>query len=1502
MVRTRHSGEALYGFDDLSKIKKKSPNKHDESHVSNKKRTQGSNDDSSTTNQRNNLKRSSTLRRGKVVSGDSSDEFEEEVEFADKSCNKLHMKVKRDERKKSGKTNNKPLLPTRRSTRKRSLLFLSSDVTETNNITLEDDHSNNESHKRKRTNVDEIDDSLEFTDMYSRVKRNRAQRKFTTVLNGMHSTRQNIDDFDECQDNQGDVDEEVDEDDDDADDDSETQEPPRRSYYLREHKPRTKLFEAPPIDSLKKRNKNLPYCDTPASSSHGMHTSYRSPAHRNGNMRRRTAFHGSSSTSSSSDSSDDERRFERRKAKSMTRARNRCLPMNYGNEDLANSLVRDRLRIGSSLADVDPMTVDKRVNFKSIGGLEKHISALKEMIVFPLLYPEVFEQFKITPPRGVLFYGPPGTGKTLVARALANECSTENRRVAFFMRKGADCLSKWVGESERQLRLLFDQAYQTRPSIIFFDEIDGLAPVRSSRQDQIHSSIVSTLLALMDGLDSRDEIVVIGATNRIDAIDPALRRPGRFDREFHFPLPSLQARSQIFSIITKDWNPKLSDAFLEEIAQKCVGYCGADIKALCTEAALMALRRRYPQIYNSSEKLQLDVSSIHISGIDFYRGMKVIVPTAQRSNSTPRHPLSKLVRPLLENIYKKALSILEIIFPSDLSQSHSLTLKGSCEKSAKVDEATDYWLEDEGPCIYEAPRQRGRKPRNFVPEKITESYLDFQSCASKQPLTYRPRLLFAGKIGQGQSVHLAPAIMQHLEQMPVYVIDLPSLYAASNRTPEESCTQIFCEAKRTSPSILYFPHINYLWSVSSETLKATFLTMVDDLDPCLPILLLATSEVPYDFLDDDLKELFDDLAAEVMHMSNPTEQERREFFSDLLLNQAVKPPVNKRQRTRVFEELPRAPPPVPRKLTETELAKLKSHEEATLRELRLFLRDIWNKLAKCRKFAIFMRPVDIEDVPDYYDIVKEPMDLNSMLKKIDNEMYPTAQEFLDDIDLIWRNALEYNPDSDSTGKAIRHRVCALKDMAYAVVNSELNPEFAKMCRDIVNSRKRRGEVNKATNIFSLQPERPDTPPVTQPVATSSNTNSQVNALPSDYPTRFSRRVRGMDAESQAPLEVVEKIFCQSKSPSKSKSYRSNSSSKSQVTSTEAESVECFSEDQLQNSDQSSPVNKSKPGRKLRLRRRRSSASSRHVKNGHSGDDEVSGSEEEQCTKSRSHSSELNNETPSTSKNHTNSEMTTSGSATVSSSSTMQNYPYRTQGHDQAPGRAEQQQSSAITANTTTTNNSAANGSNTSLLSSSSSSSSSSSASTSNVTSSVLLSSTVTSTSVPTSHTTANTTRNGLDSGIGSAIESNGESLDSLDQAKTDNAPTNSQTTEQEKGAAPELADISPLPVENQETEGEAATFQISMVGEDFSGNNNDMEAANTTYNRGLMSKLLDQVVTQTKGYTVERLEKLYSVFSQCIYQQRNNPDKVDLCVNMEQKLVQYTSQHRARVRPSINIT
>ncbi|KAM8799884.1 ATPase family AAA domain-containing protein 2-like [Eudromia elegans] len=340
----------------------------------------------------------------------------------------------------------------------------------------------------------------------------------------------------------------------------------------------------------------------------------------------------------------------------------RNLPTNFRNDDL-KGIHKDRMKSGASLLDATSMPIDTAVRFDGVGGLSEHIAALKEMVILPLLYPEVFEKLQVQPPRGCLFYGPPGTGKTLVARALANECSQGARKISFFLRKGADALSKWVGESERQLRLLFEQAHQSRPSIIFFDEIDGLAPVRSSRQDQTYSSIVSTLLALMDGLDSRGEVVVIGATNRLDSIDPALRRPGRFDREFLFRLPDKEARKEIFKIHTRNWTPKPLDTLLEELAEKSVGYCGADIKAACAEAALRALRRRYPQIYKSTEKLQLHASSIKITAKDFVMAMEKMVPASQRSVSSPAQALSPILKPLLNKTLKRILQALQRVFP-----------------------------------------------------------------------------------------------------------------------------------------------------------------------------------------------------------------------------------------------------------------------------------------------------------------------------------------------------------------------------------------------------------------------------------------------------------------------------------------------------------------------------------------------------------------------------------------------------------------------------------------------------------------------------------------------------------------------------------------------------------------------------------------------------------------------------------------------------------------------
>ncbi|NXN69829.1 ATAD2 protein, partial [Himantopus himantopus] len=784
--------------------------------------------------------------------------------------------------------------------------------------------------------------------------------------------------------------------------------------------------------------------------------------------RRRHAVHNSDSTSSSSSSSsDDEEHFERRRKHSRNRDLTRCLPLNFRKDEL-KGIHKDRMKIGASLADVDPMQIDCSVRFDGVGGLSDHISALKEMVVFPLLYPEVFERFKIQPPRGCLFYGPPGTGKTLVARALANECSQGDRRVAFFMRKGADCLSKWVGESERQLRLLFDQAYQMRPSIIFFDEIDGLAPVRSSKQDQIHSSIVSTLLALMDGLDSRGEIVVIGATNRLDSIDPALRRPGRFDREFLFSFPNKEARKEIFRIHTRDWTPKPLDTFLEELAEKCVGYCGADIKSLCAEAALCALRRRYPQIYNSSEKLQLDVASIKITAKDFVMAMQKTVPASQRAVASPGRALSSISKPLLENTLARILQALQRVFPHA-----ELALKKDQQQDSLNHILRNYAIDsdEESPSIFED------KPTHKMPGRQKQKFLNFSRNAYYQPTSCRPRFLLVGEPEYGQASHLAPAVIHALEKFPVYTLDLSVLFV-SITSPEETCAQLMREAQRTAPSIIYIPHIHLWWEAVGATLKATFTTLLQNIPTFAPVLLLATSDVCHTDLPKEIKELFINDHKEVFKIQLPSKEERRAFFEDLVVNQVAKPPASKNSAAwRPLEVLPVAPPPKPRQLTEEEIRQLEEQEEDTLRELRIFLRDVTHRLAVDRRFRAFTKPVDPEEVPDYDTVIKEPMDLSAVLSKIDLHQYLTAGDFLKDIDLICSNALEYNPDKDPGDRLIRHRACTLRDTAYAIVREEMDEDFEQCCEEIKESRKKRGcsSSKYAPSYYHVMPKQNSLP-------------------------------------------------------------------------------------------------------------------------------------------------------------------------------------------------------------------------------------------------------------------------------------------------------------------------------------------------------------------------------------------------------------------------------------------
>ena len=269
----------------------------------------------------------------------------------------------------------------------------------------------------------------------------------------------------------------------------------------------------------------------------------------------------------------------------------------------------------------------------------------------------------MSPPRGVLLYGAPGTGKTLIARALAASCSRAGAEVSFFMRKGADVLSKWVGESERQLRLLFAEAQKRQPAIIFFDEIDGLAPVRSSKTDQIHNSIAGHA----PGADGRSgQPRTRRGVGRDEPRGRYRRRPPP-PRSFRSRarVPSAQrGRAPGDSQDSHQGVGATSPALLlEQLATRCVGYCGADLKALCTEAAVHALRRRYPQIYESDDKLIIDPGQVVPGRVDFRAAMDAITPASHRAAQAHARPLGPLRSPLMGPALEEALETTRLVFP-----------------------------------------------------------------------------------------------------------------------------------------------------------------------------------------------------------------------------------------------------------------------------------------------------------------------------------------------------------------------------------------------------------------------------------------------------------------------------------------------------------------------------------------------------------------------------------------------------------------------------------------------------------------------------------------------------------------------------------------------------------------------------------------------------------------------------------------------------------------------
>ncbi|MFL6498482.1 MAG: CDC48 family AAA ATPase [Nitrososphaera sp.] len=266
-----------------------------------------------------------------------------------------------------------------------------------------------------------------------------------------------------------------------------------------------------------------------------------------------------------------------------------------------------------------------RVSYEDIGGLKNEVQKVREMIELPLRHPEIFDRIGIEAPKGVLLHGPPGTGKTLLAKAVASETNAN-----FYSISGPEIMSKFYGESEERLREIFKEAEQNAPSIIFIDEIDSIAPKREEVSGDVEKRVVSQLLTLMDGIKSRGKLVVIGATNRPNAIDPALRRPGRFDREIDIGIPDEQGRLDILLIHSRGM-PLTGDVNLESIAKVTHGFVGADLEALSKEAAMRSLRRILPEINLDQPKIPAEIlNKIKITKQDFDEALRDVQPSAMR--------------------------------------------------------------------------------------------------------------------------------------------------------------------------------------------------------------------------------------------------------------------------------------------------------------------------------------------------------------------------------------------------------------------------------------------------------------------------------------------------------------------------------------------------------------------------------------------------------------------------------------------------------------------------------------------------------------------------------------------------------------------------------------------------------------------------------------------------------------------------------------------------------
>ena len=424
----------------------------------------------------------------------------------------------------------------------------------------------------------------------------------------------------------------------------------------------------------------------------------------------------------------------------------------------------------------------------------------------------------------------------------------------------------------------------------------------------------------MDGMDGRGQVIVIGATNRPDSVDPALRRPGRFDREFYFPLPNIEARRAILDIHTKGWDPPLSPGFKDEIASITKGYGGADLRALCTEAALNAVQRTYPQKYKSNEKLVIHPETINVMAKDFMVSVKKMVPSSERSASSGAGPLPTHIEPLLREPFHNLQQIVADILP----QKKRLTAL----EEAEFEDAED----DKG---MHAERMQQEFERSRV---------------------FRPRLLVRGIPGMGQQ-YLAAALLNHFEGLHVQPFDLPTLLSDSGRSPEAAVIQLFTEVRRHKPSVIYIPNVDVWYQTVGDQVISTFTGLLRTLAPTDPVLVLGVIENEDEFIDQTMiKKLFGYSLKNQYFVERPRELSRKVYFSPIAeyINTSPadfpEPAHRKRRRIERLEPVP-IEPPKQIELSKAELKAQKKRDRHLLNVLKLRIQPIMDQIKqKYKKF------------------------------------------------------------------------------------------------------------------------------------------------------------------------------------------------------------------------------------------------------------------------------------------------------------------------------------------------------------------------------------------------------------------------------------------------------------------------------------------------------------------------------------------------------------------------